>query len=72
MITVKNAWHKHGYSGSDHLLSDSELEDVIGREFRSVSEAKKSAARLSTGTSGYANVPIGLEVRFADGTTKTF
>ena len=72
MITVKDAWHKRGYSGSDHLLSDHELEPVIGREFRSVAEARKAAERLSTGTSGHANVPIGLEVRFADGSAKKF
>jgi len=72
MITVKNAWHKRGYSGSDHLLADWELEPVIGRQFRSVNEAKKAAAKLSTGTSGRANVPIGLECLYADGSTRKF
>ncbi len=72
MITVKDAWHKHGYSGEDHLLSNAELRPIIGREFNSVSEAKTAAQKLSTGTAGRANVPIGLEVLFQNGTTKKF
>lgn len=72
MIVVKNAWHKRGYSGLDHLLADSELEPIIGRQFRSVNEAKEAAERLSSGTSGRANVPIGVECLFADGSTRTF
>lgn len=69
MITIKNAYHKRGYSGRDHLLSDSELEPVIGRQFRSVAEARRAAEKLSSGTAGRCDVPIALEVLFADGTS---
>lgn len=71
MITVKSAHHLRGYSGEDQLLEDTELEPVIGLQFRSVAEARKAAQKLSSGT-GWESVPIGLEVLFADGTTHQF
>lgn len=72
MITIKHAFHRHGYSGNDHCLNDEELEPIIGRKYRSVRDARLAAERLSTGTSGRADVPICLEVLFADGTTRRF
>lgn len=43
MITVKNAGALHGYSGTDHLIDESGVHDIIGRQFRSVSAALKAA-----------------------------
>lgn len=68
MVKIKNAWHCRGYSSLDDPLTDSELEPIIGRQFRSVAEARKAAQRLSSGTSRRCAVPIILEVLFPDGT----
>jgi len=72
MITIKDAWHKHGYSGKDHMLDNTELEPIIGDRFPTVAAARAAAEKLSRGTAGTCNVPIGLEVLFDDGTTKKF
>ena len=72
MLTVKNAWHRRGYSAKDHFLEDQELEPMIGLQFQTVAEARTRAEELSKGTNGTANVPIGLEVAFEDGTTHVF
>lgn len=43
MITVVNAGSLAGYSDYDHLIDDSQVKEIIGREFRSVGEALKAA-----------------------------
>jgi len=71
MITIKAAWHKQGYTGEDHLLPDADthFEDLIGRQFRSVGEARKACDRLNT-TRSERMAPIGMLVLFADGMTR--
>lgn len=71
MITVKNAWIKQGYSDRDHLNGD--VDGFVGRQFRSVGEARKTiySASVRDG-SNHTHSPIGLEALFADGTTRDF
>ena len=70
MITVKNAWIRGGYSAQDHL--NGSVDGFIGRRFRSVGEARSTIYRASRADGSNATrSPIGLEVLFADGTTKT-
>ena len=50
MIVVTGAWQRQGYTGWDHLLDDSPLESIIGRNFSSLAEARKAATRALRGT----------------------
>ena len=69
MITIKNAWIKAGYSGKDHL--NGSVDGFVGRQFRSVGEARSTIYRASQADGSNAtSSPIGLEVLFADGTTR--
>lgn len=69
MITVKDAWIMKGFSGNDHLNGG--VDEFIGLEFRSVGEARETIYRASRRNgSNVTRSPIGLEVLFADGTTK--
>lgn len=69
MITIKNAWIKQGYSGKDHL--NGSVDGFVGRKFRSAGEARSTIYRASVKDGSNATgSPIGLEVLFADGTTK--
>lgn len=72
MITLEDAWHRQGYTRDDHLLDDGPLKDMIGRQFRSVGEARKALAAVSlrTQTRGCRLAPIGLVVRLASGDRK--
>ena len=46
MITIADAGYSHGYSGHDHLLDDSALKGLIGRDFPSVKAARAAANRV--------------------------
>lgn len=75
MITVLDAKLKRGYSGVDHYITGYECEDVIGRKFRSVSEARKAAdfcAAKNVGHSSLKFSPVSLTVVFANGKTQIF
>lgn len=76
MIIVKDAYYKAGYGRYDHLLDNDDLTDVVGREFPSVGKAQQAAGRLRkpiclTGRTVSNLSPIGLRVRFANGTERT-
>jgi hypothetical protein len=43
MVTVVNAGALAGYSGTDHLIDDSGIADIIGRQYRSVGDALRAA-----------------------------
>ena len=45
MITVLNGGSLNGYSSTDHLIDDSQIKDIIGRQFRSVGDALRAADR---------------------------
>jgi hypothetical protein len=71
MITIKNAWVKQGYSGEDHLNDNQTPSSFIGRQFRSVGEARETIWRAAVKSgSNFTRSPIGMEVMFADGTTR--
>lgn len=76
MITVIDAGAKAGYSGVDHLIEDSEIKDIVGRQFRSVGEALR-AADARCYIAGHNGRPrrrhpyTWVEVRMADGTVRT-
>lgn len=72
MITIKSAGLKHGYSGYDHLIHGDECSNIVGRQFRSVAQARQ-AARSEVQCNADRRVtiaPIELEVLFSDGTTR--
>ena len=69
MVTITSAGLAHGYSGWDHLITGHECEDVIGRRYRSVGEARR-AAEAAVAREGDRRVrvaPVALTVRFASG-----
>jgi hypothetical protein len=69
MITIKNAWIKQGYSGEDHL--NGSIDGFVGRQFRSVAEARSTIYRASVKDGSNATgSPIGLKILFDDGTTR--
>ena len=73
MVTVVNARVKHGYTGWDHLLTGRECAAVIGREFRSVRDARDAADRAyyAEADRRCSGAPVELEVVFANGAVRT-
>lgn len=74
MITLTNAYHKAGYTRIDHQLDDSPVQALVGRQFRSVGEAKRAvtSASMKSGNSANRQAPIGIEVMFADQSKRSF
>ena len=42
MITITNAWNQRGWSGTDHLIDDSRMADIIGRSYSTVGHARRA------------------------------
>ena len=61
--------HERGYSGVDHLLNDSELQDIVGRHFRCIADIRRAARKLDSGAQRKRDVPIWIRVAHPDGTT---
>ena len=57
MITIIGIGQKHGYTGTDHLLDDSDLQNLIGRDYRSIAEVRRLAAVRD------ADAPVWMEYR---------
>lgn len=55
MLRIINAWTQHGWSSTDHLIDDSRLDEIVGREFRT-REKLLSAARSRADRRGFAAV----------------
>lgn len=73
MITIKDAWIRQGFSGEDHLNDNVTPQAFIGRQFRSLGDARKAIWRASVESgSNHTRSPIGLNVLFSDGSTRTF
>lgn len=60
MLTITNCGYRHGYSGEDHLLDDSEFQPAIGRDFRSLRDASRAINRMASRA-----IPIWVEYRVA-------
>jgi hypothetical protein len=76
MITVEQAYALEGYSGHDHLIDDSRLAEIEGKEFRSVAAAMDAACRRCYigGTPSIArrrHGAVGLRIRFSNGAVET-
>lgn len=72
MIKVIDAGALQGYSGTDHLIDDSEIKDIIGREYRSVKQALDAADKrcfiVSHGSNPRRNHPYTwVKVMMANG-----
>jgi hypothetical protein len=75
MITVVDAYPRQGYSRCDHLITGHECDQVIGRMFRSVAEARRAAERAlqRNGDEHIATYsPVGITVLFANGREEAF
>lgn len=76
MITVINAGSLSGYSQTDHLIEDSAIREIIGKEFRSVKQALKAAddrCFLEKFLGRRIRHPYTwIEVRFANGEVREF
>lgn len=59
MITVTHAYTQRGWDPCDHLIDDSAMTEIIGREFRSVADAMR-AARKRADRRGYAAIQYRL------------
>ena len=72
MVTIITASLAQGYSGNDHLITGRECEDVIGREFRSVGEARRAAehAAMAECDRRVRIAPVHLTVLMADGSIR--
>lgn len=76
MITIISAGYRHGYSGRDHLITGRECDDVVGREYRSVRDARLAAERVAEQEKDECGgrvrwwAPVEIEVRYADGHTR--
>lgn len=70
MITVQDAGALAGYSGEDHMIEAGKIKDIIGRDFPSVGAALK-AADSRCKIRGRPHPYTWVEVRMADGTTRT-
>jgi hypothetical protein len=63
MVTVKNIGLKAGYTGADHLLDATPLQDMIGRTYRDAKGAKRAANNIQQeGDCGSTGVPIWIEL----------
>lgn len=71
MITVKDIWYKQGYSRIDHLLDNDDLTPLVGQQFSSLRDAMRAAEKLASRPRG-CHSPIGIDILFADRTTRTF
>lgn len=60
-MTVKiiSATPCKGYSHLDHYITGNELDDLIGREYRSVAAAKKAADALWEKKLPHKSMPLG-------------
>jgi hypothetical protein len=74
MITVLRAGLNMGYTGYDHMISGNECDDVVGRSFRSVTEARRAAERAVERNADrrVRTAPIWLEVRFRSGEIREY
>lgn len=75
MITILDARLRKGYSGVDHYITGYECDDVIGRKFRSVGEARKAADSCAVKNVGHPSLkfaPIRLTIVFANGSIQEF
>lgn len=73
MITIKSAGLRYGYSGYDHLITGEECSDIIGRRFRSVGEARRTARRLVNRNADrrVTIAPISLDIILPNGSETT-
>ena len=46
MVTVESAIMLHGHSNWDHYITGHELDDLVGRQFESVTDARKAATTM--------------------------
>ena len=70
MVTIISAGYRHGYSGWDHMITGRECEDVIGKSYRSVGEARIAACKSADKVADrrVAGAPIYMSVMFRGGT----
>lgn len=68
-IKVKDARFARGYSGYDHLLDDSPLRSIIGREFATLAAAGRAAERAADGTQDKRCASGPVLITDADGRT---
>ena len=47
MLYIENAWNQRGWDSRDHLLDDSDLEEMIGKTYPNLSSLKKIAQKLA-------------------------
>lgn len=74
MITVINAGALTGYSSTDHLIDDTDVKKIIGKQFKSVKAALKAADKncFMETAKVYRNHPYTwVEVKMASGETST-
>lgn len=77
MITVTDAGIKAGYTGYDHLIDSGDknnVRSIVGRQFRSVAEARRHAERAyeSACDRRVRTAPIWLTVRLASGEVRDY
>lgn len=77
MITVTDAGIKAGYTGHDHLIDSADQDNVrsvVGRQFRSVAEARRAAERAyeSACDRRVRIAPIWLTIRLANGGVREY
>jgi hypothetical protein len=73
MITITGIGSKHGYSGYDHLIDDSPLQDLLGQQFRSVRDLHKAVTKtqFETADKRVRYVPVAVEIVLATGDRRT-
>lgn len=54
-ISITNAYTQRGWSSTDHLIDDSRMVELIGRDFSTVANAMR-AARARADKLGYAAI----------------
>ena len=66
MITIQNAGALAGYSGTDHLIDESEIKDVIGVQYRCVGDALRAVEKRCFNR-GRHHPYVWADIRMANG-----
>jgi hypothetical protein len=61
-VIIINAWTQRGWSSTDHMIDDTRLAEVVGREFRTLEHARR-AVEARTDRRGYGTFTYELAGR---------
>lgn len=43
-LTISAAWTQRGWSANDHLIDDSRMNEIIGKTYQTLAQAKRAVA----------------------------